>query len=383
MNEDGGQESECAGCKRLSAELEQLKEQVEKLQKALAESQRAGKRQAAPFRKPKVAVPRKPGRKSGEEYGTQARRTVPEQIDEWWDALLPECCPQCGCGELTEDAVCQQYQTDIPRKPIHRQFDIHVGHCTGCGERVQGRHELQTSDALGAAVSQLGPDLQAALTVANKELGLSHGKCRRLVAQLFGITISRGTNWRAQQRLAKKLQPSYELIGEQVRGSPRVVCDETGWRVNGEGAWLHDFFMVRAVLPFETCLFLIVDCCASFGGEADVGGRGDFDELNAASKDSHRGEDDNAGFDDFSVADKFQSHADQVESEEDQQPAGDFTSFEHGAAFRIVLRGRVERHQCDVNRIREYGLWYVFETNFRISCEDFQPQRTTEVTELF
>ena len=82
MNEDGGQESECAGCKRLSAELEELKEHVEKLQKALEESQRAGKRQAAPFRKPKVVAPKKPGRKSGADYGTQARRTVPDQIDE-------------------------------------------------------------------------------------------------------------------------------------------------------------------------------------------------------------------------------------------------------------------------------------------------------------
>tara|TARA_R110002072_G_scaffold287242_2_gene452761 strand:+ start:122031 stop:123413 length:1383 start_codon:yes stop_codon:yes gene_type:complete len=241
MDEDDEQHSECGGCRSLSVELEQLKEQVEKLQKALEASQRAGKRQATPFRKPKVAVPKKPGRKPGDDYGTQARRTIPEQIDEHWNVPLPECCPQCGCGELTEDAICSQYQTDIPRKPIHRQFDIHVGHCTGCGERVQGRHELQTSDALGAAGSQLGADLQAALTVANKELGLSHGKCRQLVERLFGITISRSTNWRAQQRLAKKLRPSYDLIGQHVRGSPRVVCDETGWRVNGENAWLHDF----------------------------------------------------------------------------------------------------------------------------------------------
>ena len=135
MDEDDEQRPECSDCRKLSTELEQLKEQVDKLQKALEESQRAGKRQAAPFRKPKVAVPRKPGRKSGEDYGSQARRAVPEQIDERWDAPLPECCPQCGCGELTEDAVHQQYQTDIPRKPIHRQFDIHVGHCTGCVSR--------------------------------------------------------------------------------------------------------------------------------------------------------------------------------------------------------------------------------------------------------
>jgi transposase len=245
MDDDVESQPECRGCRELVRELEQLKVQVEKLQKTLEAVQRAGKRQAAPFRKPKVAVPKTPGRKSGEDYGTQARRTIPEQIDEHLDAPLPECCPQCGCGELAEDAVCQQYQTDIPRRPIYRQFDVHIGHCTDCGERVQGRHPLQTSGALGAAASQLGPDLQATLTVANKELGLSHGKCRRLVDQLFGITISRSANWRAQQRLAKKLRPSYELIGKQVRGSPRVVIDETGWRVNGETAWQHDFVTER------------------------------------------------------------------------------------------------------------------------------------------
>jgi hypothetical protein len=45
----------------------------------------------------------------------------------------------------------QQFQVEIPRRPIHRQFNIHVGQCQQCHLRVQGRHPLQTSDALGAA----------------------------------------------------------------------------------------------------------------------------------------------------------------------------------------------------------------------------------------
>ena len=214
---------------------------MERLQKALEESQRSGKRQAAPFRKPKKAEPKTPGRKSGDDYGTQARRSVPEHIDERYDVPLPKCCPGCGCHDLSEESVQSQYQTDIPRRPLYRQFDIHLGRCNGCGQRVQGRHELQTSDALGAAASQIGPDLQAALTVCNKELGLSHGKASRLFNRLFGLNVSRSTNCRAQSRLAKKLKPTYDQIGEQVRGSPFVVPDETGWRVNGETAWLHDF----------------------------------------------------------------------------------------------------------------------------------------------
>ena len=46
----------------------------------------------------------------------------------------------------------------------------------GCGRRVQGRHPLQTSDALGAAAVQLGPDAVATAAVLNKQLGLSFRK---------------------------------------------------------------------------------------------------------------------------------------------------------------------------------------------------------------
>lgn len=36
------------------------------------------------------------------------------------------------------------------RSTIHRRFTVHLGRCSCCGQTVQGRHELQTSDALGA-----------------------------------------------------------------------------------------------------------------------------------------------------------------------------------------------------------------------------------------
>jgi hypothetical protein len=56
--------------------------------------------------------------------------------------------PNCGGRHLTETAQAPQYQTEIPRRPIYRQFDVHIGRCQDCGRRVQGRHALQTSDAL-------------------------------------------------------------------------------------------------------------------------------------------------------------------------------------------------------------------------------------------
>jgi transposase len=92
---------------------------------------------------------------------------------------------------LEETRVAQQFQVEIPRKPIHRQFNIHIGECRCCRRRVQGRHPLQTSDALGAA-AQLGPDAQAAVVELNKQGGLSHGKVTRCLESLFGIPLSRG-----------------------------------------------------------------------------------------------------------------------------------------------------------------------------------------------
>lgn len=229
----------------LQREVAELKATVERLTAALEAAQRAGKRQAAPFRKadgPKPN-PKPPGRKAGDEHGPHAHRAAipPQQIDERYDAPLPPRCPHCGGRHLPETRTVTQYQTEIPRRPIHRQFTIHLGTCGDCGASIQGRHALQTSDALGAAASQLGSEAHAALVLLNKELGLSHGKCARLLGALFGITIARATSARSMLRTARQAQPAYEQIRRDIRGSPWVVPDETGWRVAGQSAWLHVF----------------------------------------------------------------------------------------------------------------------------------------------
>jgi transposase len=135
--------------------------------------------------------------------------------------------------------VAQQFQVDIPRKPIHRQFNIHIGQCRHCHRRVQGRHPLQTSDALGAAAAQLGPDAQAAVVELNKQAGLSHGKVSRCLDSLFGIPLSRGGSAHTVLRAADRCQPVYQSIRQALSQADWVVPDETGWHVQGLPAWLH------------------------------------------------------------------------------------------------------------------------------------------------
>jgi transposase len=226
-----------------------MREQIQTLTAALEESRRAGKRQAAPFRKPRRAEkPKKPGRKPGDQYGEHARRSVPDDapIDETHDAPLPPECPKCGSRRLEEDEpTAEQFQTEIVCRTVRRRFAIHRGHCRNCGAPVTGRHPLQTSAATGAAGEQLGPQAHALMSVLNKRMGLSHGKIAWVFEKVFKLKIDRSTSARSAARMARRCAAIYEQIRADVRAAEEVTPDETGWRVGGGKAWLHAFATAR------------------------------------------------------------------------------------------------------------------------------------------
>jgi transposase len=238
----------CHECLALRRRVHELEAEKQRLLQLLEAERRAGKRQAAPFSKGlHKNKPKKSGRKPGDDYGNKGHRPPPpsEKIDEVHEAPLPDACPDCG-GPLEETDVQQQYQVEIPRKPIHRQFNVHIGWCDCCQQRLQGRHSLQTSDGLGAAASQLGPDAQAAVIELNKNAGLSQGKVSTVLWNLFGIKLTRGGVAHVILRAGRRCQPIYDAICRSVRRSAWVVPDETGWRVGGLLAWLHGFVAPKA-----------------------------------------------------------------------------------------------------------------------------------------
>ena len=218
-----------------------LRRRIAEPEAQLAEALCAGKRQAAPFAKgPPQSQPKQPGRKPGKDYGRKGHRPPPPptHIDEVHEAPLPAACPDCG-GPLDETDIQQQYQVEIPRRPIHRQFNVHVGHCRCCARRVQGRHPLQTSDALGAAAAQLGSDAQAAVVDLNKQAGLSHGKVTQVLHNLFGIDLTRGGSAHTVLRAGRRAEGVFQSLLDRVPTTERANVDETGWRVGGRLAWLH------------------------------------------------------------------------------------------------------------------------------------------------
>jgi len=238
---------------RLRKENEHLKQETERLRRELEAALRASKRQAAPHSRgtPK-ANPQRPGRKAGRRYGRQSCRPIPARVDERITVPLPERCPHCVGG--VEPESCEtQYQEEIVRRTVVRRFDIAVGRCHECQRRVQGRHRLQTSDAVGVGSVQLGPEAVTLAAILNKQMGLSLGHTRQVLSYGFGLEVSRGGLYRALARMAGRAEPTYDGLVETARQARVNGMDETGWKVGGRLQWLHvavsTQVTVYAILP--------------------------------------------------------------------------------------------------------------------------------------
>ena len=261
MAEPSGHPQPCPRCAVLERRVVELERQsavalarIAELERLLDQRTRDAKRQAAPFSKgPPKETPEKPGRKPGEDYGTQAFRTLPTgRPDEIIDVPLRRRCPRCG-GRTRQTHVARQFQIEIPRRPILRRFDLHVGECTCCGQRVQPRHELQTSDALGAAAAQVGPDAQALIAWLKNKLGLSYGDITTLMKDAWGIELTRGAAAHIVRRAGERAQPMYDAFKAMIPQRDTVYPDETGWKIGGRLQWLWDFvtdlFTVYVIRP--------------------------------------------------------------------------------------------------------------------------------------
>lgn len=218
--------------------IDQL-ERIRRLEVELEDARRRGKRQSAPFSKGKSATGKSPGRKSGEAHGRHGHRAAPAgPPDRELEAALPDRCPECG-GEVVCDRVDEQWQVDIPPvTPVVTKFNVAVGHCGGCGTRLQGAHREQTSQALGAAASSVGPTARALGMWLHYGLGLSFDKARKVLDR-FGIGLTRAAICQESASAAsKELVPVHAELVAAANASPSVVMDETGWHVEGDPVWM-------------------------------------------------------------------------------------------------------------------------------------------------
>lgn len=230
--------------RRQAAEIVALKQRVADLEEQL----RSAHRQTAPFRrrdqlKKPDGQKKKPGRAKGHPGSYRPQPTV---IDEQVEVPLPEC-PHCH-GELGELRQREQFIEELPPiRPRCVKVTTWTGVCPHCGE-VESRHPLQTSTAVGAAGVHLGPRAHALAVLLSHHCGLTMGRVCRTLRDVCGLKLSRGGLSHLLQRAATRVQPMWDELVTQIRGSAAVFVDETSWYVGEPKWWLWVFTTPTATL---------------------------------------------------------------------------------------------------------------------------------------
>lgn len=211
--------------------IEQLEKENEKLKKELA-----AKRQPPKWAKPnKTEDQKKKAKKRGPKHGHPAhRRKIPEQIDREV-ALVPKNCPDCD-GKLPEPSKWHTHtQVDLPPPPKALVTRYHVGwcYCKNCDKEVSLKNKLSGS--------KYGPQLHAQVCYWKFSLGLTLGKIKSLLESQYALSLSTGLLSGMLTRSAKQFQGAYEDLGTSLLSQPHLHADETGWRNDGNNAWLWSF----------------------------------------------------------------------------------------------------------------------------------------------
>ena len=231
--------------------VEQLLRQIEELKKQATAEVSVPAMITPPFVpafvKPNLPERRrrkKPGRKKGHE---PALRPMPRKIGHHEKVPL-------GTTDAAEKPLCPRCKARLLRLRRHRRivedlirsateatcYHTQSGYCPQCRRRTESRAPEQPP-AAGVPHGQLGIN---ALTTG-VILRVRHRLPFRVVAQLLndmaGLRVSPGGLVKQLKRIARWLDGKYQDLIRQMRASPYVHADETGWRMDGRNFWLWAF----------------------------------------------------------------------------------------------------------------------------------------------
>ena len=159
----------------------------------------------------------------------------PEQVQH--HDVKVEQCPGCGSERLSATGEFEDHVvTDIPEpRPEYHHYRRHEFECQDCGQKCQGRADLELPG------SHVGPRARLLNIYCRGHLGISLGKSCDLLAQWWGIPLSRPGALGHLAWGSKLFDPVVAGLLEVLRQSPLIHADETGWRINGKNVWAWCF----------------------------------------------------------------------------------------------------------------------------------------------
>jgi transposase len=153
-------------------------------------------------------------------------------------------CPQCAT--VLSGGTIKRTREVIELIPGRVEVTAHVYVERRC-PRCRG-HWLPGPEVAGVVVGQgrLGVGLLSLIAVLREELRLPVARIQWYLEAVHGLVLSVGAIVAASTTLAARAAPAVAQIQADIRASPVVHADETGWRENGHNGYAWTFSTARA-----------------------------------------------------------------------------------------------------------------------------------------
>ena len=213
---------------------------IERLEKRIAQLEgraKPGGSRGMPGLKPKAS--RKPAQptapRKSRPHGFARTRMTPTQRVEHAVAQCPDCGTRLSGGwvQRTREVI------DVPPVPAEVSEHVYIARtCPACRRRCLPPAQLE---GMVMGKQRLGVNLVSLIAMLREEARLPIGVIQGYLRIVHQLRLSVGAIVDAVQRTAQKAQAAAAEILTQIRASPVVHADETGWRQDGNNGYVWTF----------------------------------------------------------------------------------------------------------------------------------------------
>jgi hypothetical protein len=233
-----------------------LQEQNAVLRQQVAQLQAENARLAGTVREPKRPPGDWPSERTKQEREARPRAKRAPEHNQGWQRLEPDgeiqyaddTCPRCGhaLDGGWEHRRIQVVDAPPPAPVVVTDHVLIRRQCPACGTRVLPALPDVAAGRIGQ--SHLGPRLLAQIATMASVERLPIRQIQQRLQALYRFALSLGGITGALAQVARRCASAYAQLEVDIRGSPVVHADETGWREDGIPGYIWILSTARSCL---------------------------------------------------------------------------------------------------------------------------------------
>lgn len=224
---------------QLTQALEQLRITQEELAVAYQRIEELEKQKTPPpgFVKANVKKPAEEGKKKRKkreaQYNHARRREAPTQVVEHRIRHCPVCAHALGGISVAR----RRQVVELPPPPPVEVTEhvIYHGWCSQCQKWREAPLDV-SREVIGHG--RMGVKLTSVIAYLRTAMRLPVRQIQAYLTTLHGLKISSGEIVELLHRATTQLHPAIAALKQQIRASPAVQADETGWREDGKNGYI-------------------------------------------------------------------------------------------------------------------------------------------------